>query len=167
MLAKAQPQNGHGGRHLSSIPDSNRGVYLYAAPNDTSLNNAITAKITIIFYDNACKGEGAAISVTVTLYNAGTPLGQVTYAHLERSTSLAEGQSVPRWGTYLGAAVGLPKNNDCWTGPHVHLELGAAKHYACWNKGFTWKYRVDRTNFVGFVSGSFLHSNAGSSSAWC
>lgn len=155
-LVKAEPQNDWS-VDLSNIPANDRAVHVYAAASDTSYNNALTATITQIIDDNACRNGGGGDLVTVSFWLNGALYGNATYAHLDRDPSLYVGKSVPRWGAYLGNvsfldgdATGGP---DCWTGPHVHLELRAESHYSCWNRGYTLGYDIGRTNFVGFVSG--------------
>src|SRR5688500_844642 len=44
LLYKASPSNDWS-VDLSSIPGGNDGVYLYAAPSDSSLNNRVTARV--------------------------------------------------------------------------------------------------------------------------
>lgn len=160
-LYKATPQNDWA-VDLSRIPSDSRSVYVYAAPSNSAYNNNVTAKILDIVDENACRYGGGADFVTVGFYFNGALYGRATYAHIDRDASLWEGKTIPRWGTKIGnvawSASGGPA---CWTGPHVHLELRAESHYACWNRGYTYAgYPIGRTNFVGFVSGPLGTSSA-------
>ena len=114
--------------------------------------------MTQIIDDNACRYGGGGDSVTVGFYLDGVLYGRATYAHIDRNHLLSVGMPISRWGAHIGnvawlsgAATGGP---NCWTGPHVHFEMRAESHYACWNKGYTYAgYPINRTNFLGFVSG--------------
>lgn len=153
LLYKASPTNDWS-VDLSSIPSGTQGVYLYAAPSDSSLNTRVTARVTQIIDDNACRYGGGGDLVTVGLYFDGVLKGRATYAHIARNPGLYVGQSISRWGSWLGNVDrGIRYDPNCWTGPHVHFELRAEREYSCWNKGFRTGYTVGRTNFLGFVSG--------------
>lgn len=162
MLSKASPRNDWS-VDLSRIPSTNRGVHVYAAPSNTAYNSRVTAKITQIIDNNACRYGGGGDMVTVGFYLDGSLYGRATYAHIDRDPNLWVGKTIPRWGTWIGnvswlsgAATG---GSGCWTGPHVHFEMRAESHYACWNKGYTYPgYAVSRSNFLGFVSGPLTSS---------
>lgn len=143
---------------LSRISSSDRGVYVYAAPQNTAYNNRVTARITQIVDDNACQYGGGGDFVTVSFWIDATLIGQATYAHIDRDPSLYVGKSVTRWGGYVGRVAFLSGSatggSNCWTGPHVHFEMRSQKHYSCWNKGYTPGYRISRTNFLGFIGGA-------------
>lgn len=154
LLVKASPPNDWAG----DLPTGAGDVTLYVAPSNSAYNNAVTTKVTQIIDDSACKNGGGGDLVTVGIYYNGSPYGQATYAHLDRDPGLYVGKAVPRWNTRLGGVAqlsgGATGGGDCWTGPHVHLELRAQTQYACWNKGYSYAgYPISRTNFVGFVSG--------------
>jgi hypothetical protein len=127
------------------------------APSNSAYNTQVTARVTQLIRGNACRLGGGADLVTIGIYYNGASYGQVTYAHLIASSSLYVGKAVPRWGTYLGyVATSVdpgPAGSDCWTGPHVHTELRATTQYACWNRGYILGSSLQRTNFIGFVSG--------------
>jgi len=150
---------------LSSIPSSDRAVYTYAAPQNSTYNSRVSARILQIVDDNACRYGGGGDFVTVGFYFDSTLIGRATYAHLDRDPSLYVGKWIPRWGGYLGqvailggAATG---GSDCWTGPHVHFEMRSEKHYACWNRGYTSPgYGIRRTNFLGFIGGALSTTSA-------
>jgi hypothetical protein len=154
-LVKASPRNDWATDLTSGAGSA---AYLYAAPSNSALNNAVTAKIIQIVDDNACANGGGGDFVTVGIYYNGTLYGRATYAHLDRDGSLYVGKPVSRWGTYLGSVAqlsgGATGGPSCWTGAHVHFELRAETNYACWNRGYTSAgYPLGRENFLGFLSG--------------
>lgn len=155
-LVKASPRNDWS-VDLTKLPATDREVYLYVAPSDSSLNSRVTTRITQIVDNSACKNGGGGDFVTVGIYYNGTLYGRATYAHIDRVSSLTVGKTVSRWGTKLGDASNLTGSatggSVCWTGRHVHVEMRAETQYACWNRGFTLGKAVGRTNFIGFVSG--------------
>lgn len=155
-LHKASPANDWS-VDLSSIPNDDRGVYLYVAPSNSTYNNKVTTKVLQIVDDQACRYGGGGDLVTIGVYYNGTLYGRVTYAHIDRVSTLKVGQTVGRWGTKLGNASNLtPKTSGgsgCWTGRHVHFEMRAETQYSCWNKGYKTGQGLSRTNFVGFISG--------------
>lgn len=144
------------------------GAYLYVAPSNSALNNNVTTKITQIIDNGACRLGGGGDMVTVGIYYNGASYGQVTYAHLDRNAGLSVGQTVSRWGTWLGnvgnfwdGSGGGTGGPDCWDGPHVHTELRATTQYACWNRGYVpFQSALARTNFIGFVSGPLNATSA-------
>ena len=154
-LVKASPGNDWAGDLPSGAGSA---VYLYAAPSNSAYNGNVTARVTQIVDDSACANGGGGDFVTIGIYYNGTLYGRATYAHLDRNGSLAVGQSISRWGTWLGNVANLSGSAtggaNCWTGPHVHFEMRAETQYACWNRGYTYAgYPVSRTNFLGFLSG--------------
>ncbi|MGW5670036.1 hypothetical protein [Micromonospora sp. NPDC003776] len=168
-LAKAAPTNDWCTDLYTPDGSSGQPAYLYVAPSDSAYNNAVTTRVTQIIDDSACRLGGGGDLVTVEILYNGASYGQVTYAHLDRNGSLYVGQTVGRWGTYLGNMANLANGNgggpgpggaSCWTGPHVHTELRATTQYACWNKGYVpYNSNLSTTNFIGFVSGP-LNYNA-------
>jgi hypothetical protein len=154
LLANADPSNDWA-VDLTNV-GSDRAVYIYAAPNDTSLNDRISATVTQI--TASCRNGGGGQMITVEFYLDGSlPVGSATYAHLDLDPSMYVGRPVSRWGTYLGqAGNSFASDPNCWTGPHVHLELRSDRHYACWNRGYSDPgHPLYRTNFVGFVGGDY------------
>jgi murein DD-endopeptidase MepM/ murein hydrolase activator NlpD len=96
--------------------------------------------------------------VSVTFYAGTLEVGTATYAHINPDASVYVGAPIPRWGGYLGfAGTNYTYDPACWTGPHVHFELRSARHYACWNRGFTNKigYGLSNSNFLGFIGGNY------------
>ncbi len=163
-LVKASPGNDWS-VDLSSTPSGDRGVYLYAAPSNSAYNNRVTARVTQIIDDNACRYGGGGDLVTVGLYFDGVIYGRATYAHIDRDPGLWVGKTIPRWGAWVGNVSWLSGSatggSNCWTGPHLHFEMRAESHYACWNRGYNYAgYPISRPNFLGFVSGPLNPSYA-------
>lgn len=153
-LGKASPAN-QWSVDLTALPTNNYGVYVYAAAANASLNSHVWAKVTQIVTTNACVVGGGGDFVTVGFYYDSTLIGRATYAHINRDTTLYVGQTVNRWGGYLGSAGTYAVNSRCWTGRHVHFEMRSESHYSCWNKGYTYPgYPVNRSNFLGFIGGN-------------
>lgn len=70
---------------------------------------------------------GRLVEVGVTV--GGAYLGWILYSHLNPSVSVGQSLSV---GQQIGTLWnGNPPNENCWTGPHVHVELRNERHYAC------------------------------------
>lgn len=81
-----------------------------------------------IIDDNACARGGGGDLVTIGIYFNGASMGQATYGHLNRNPNLYVGQSVSRWGTWLGnVANDIAYDPNCWTGPHTHVERSAGR----------------------------------------
>jgi hypothetical protein len=162
-FAKASPQNDWA-VDLSSIDNGDRAAYLYVAPSNSAYNNRVTTVISQIIDDNACRYGGGGDLITVTIRLDGTVVGQATYGHLDRNPNLRVGQSVARWGTWLGNVANLSGSatggSNCWTGRHVHAELRASTDYSCWNRGYGTGQRLYRSNFIGFVTGPSLARTA-------
>jgi hypothetical protein len=80
----------------------------------------------------ACSAPAnGGLKVRVRVSVAGATLGTVTYSHIA-NVAVAQGQAYAN-GVKLGvAATGLPKNGNCWTGAHVHLEPRNDARYACY-----------------------------------
>jgi hypothetical protein len=124
----------------------NQSVYLYAAPQNTSLS--ISARIESV--TATCAGQ----TVKVALYNGATKVGWVSYTHIR--AAVTAGRWVSRWGTKLGTVgTGYAPNSSCWTGPHVHLEMYSQHAYACYNKGWRPGQAFKSTNFLGFIGGNY------------
>jgi hypothetical protein len=135
-------------------------VKLYVAPSNAAYNGRVTTVITQIIDNSACRYGGGGDLVTVAIRFDGATVGQATFAHIDRVSTLRVGQAVSRWGTHLGnvsyltgSATGGP---GCWTGPHAHTELRASTNYACWNRGYRPGSGLSRSNFIGFVTGPAL-----------
>jgi hypothetical protein len=163
------PVNGHWPTNTDSLPANHhivyggdwsvdlqgvgagQSVYLYAAPQNGY--SSVSAKVEIV--RPACASGNPAdggYRVTVGMYNGGTKVGTATYAHIQ--PRVAAGQWVSRWGAVLGT-VGSYRWNSCWKGVHVHHEMYSQQNYACYNKGYTPGYPIRRTNFLGFIGGSY------------
>lgn len=124
-------------------------VRLYVAPQRRGYR--VTTRVDQIGQTCAYGRRGAKF-VAVGIYANGRRIGSVKYGHLRPSVRV--GQWVKRWGTKLGTVRGgLPKNEKCWTGPHVHAEMFNTRNYSCFNRGYRIGSRLRRTNFVGFVGG--------------
>lgn len=137
-------------------------VYLYAAPNNTSLNSRIEAKVLDV---RAGCGSGkisdGGYVVIVGFYKDSTSnplIGTVKYNHVQ--PSVRKGQIVGRWGTKIGTVGGGYRYNPngCWAGTHVHMELTNWHHYACYNRGFRLGQRIYKTNFVGHLGGDYARA---------
>ena len=129
------------------------GVTLYAAPQNSKLNNRIRAVVQDV--QLACRSRNAAdggYTVTVAIYNGSTKIGTIAYVHVDPRVS--RGQTIKRWGTVIGT-VGSYRSNGCWGGVHLHMELMSMTNYACFNKGWKPGQRMRKTNFVGYLGGSF------------
>ncbi|HCT80554.1 MAG TPA: hypothetical protein DGG94_19625 [Micromonosporaceae bacterium] len=155
LLAKASPIN-HWAVDLRS--PAGTAVILYAASSDAPDDTAVTAAITQIVDNDACRLGGGGDFVTVGIYYDGILAGRVTYAHLNRNPTLQVGMVVARWGTNLGTVANLQGKamggSSCWTGPHVHLELRAETKQACWGRNQAPGRQVRRADSLGLVSGS-------------
>lgn len=129
------------------------GVYLYAAPQDTS--QTITARVETV--GPACAddqiGDGG-YRVSVAFYDGATRIGTVTYVHV--NLAVYQGETISRWGTLIGT-VGGPYNKaaGCWKGPHVHIEMSSQHNYACYNRGWHPGQPMDAKNFIGFIGGDY------------
>ena len=129
------------------------GVTLYAAPQNSNLNNQIRAVVQEV--QLACGSRNAADgghAVTVAIYHGATKIGTIAYVHV--NPRVRRGQTINRWGTVIGT-VGSYRRNACWNGVHLHMELLSMTNYACFNKGWKPGQRMRKTNFVGFLGGSF------------
>jgi hypothetical protein len=127
-------------------------VVLYAAPQKSS--TPVTAKVQNV--GSACPAGPSygGYVVVVAIYSGSTKIGTVLYAHIQ--PTVKQGATINRWGTKLGT-VGTYKRNSCWTGVHIHVEMGNMHNYSCYNKG--WKLGspygspMQPTNFIGFIGG--------------
>ncbi|MEO5663516.1 MAG: M23 family metallopeptidase [Nocardioides sp.] len=134
---------------IDLIAGAGQQVVLYAAPQSPGV--AISAKVDQV--GASCRNGGGGSFVTVGFYSSAQRIGSATYAHIKPSVSV--GQSLNRWGTVVGTVgSGYARSADCWTGPHVHMQLFSDRHYACFNKGFRLGQAINRTNFVGFTGGA-------------
>jgi hypothetical protein len=128
-------------------------VVVYAAPKNTALNNSITAQVATV--RTACANGVIAYGgyeVVVNFYYGSQLIGHATYAHVNPSVS--QGQTISRWGSQIGV-VGSYTSNGCWTGVHTHFELYNASHYACYRPGVTPAARLNATNYIGYLGGSY------------
>lgn len=129
------------------------GVTLYAAPQNSNLNNQIRAVVQDV--QLACRSRNAAdggYAVTVAIYHGATKIGTIAYVHVD--PRVTRGQTINRWRTVIGT-VGSYRRGGCWNGVHLHMELMSMTNYACFNKGWKPGQRMRKTNFVGYLGGSF------------
>lgn len=151
-LGKASPRN----QWAVDVP-SGRGTAVNLYVGSPSQDAAITTAVTQIVDNDACLAGGGGDFVTIGIYYDGRIVGRVTYAHLDRSPALRVGTSVARWGTTLGTVASLQGDatggSNCWTGPHVHIELGAAGAAACWIGDYRPGSPLDRADPLGYISG--------------
>lgn len=128
-------------------------VFLYAAPQDSRLGSSIRAKVERVV--NSCSGSVyGGKTVVIGLYNSSTRSGTVAYAHVAPTSAMTAGAYISRWGTKIGDANSYRKSS-CWEGVHVHIELLSDTNYACYNKGWRPGQTMYKTNFIGYVGGSF------------
>ncbi|SEP29515.1 M23 family metallopeptidase [Trujillonella endophytica] len=133
-------------------------VTLYAAPQQGG--RSIGAKVErVTLACSARSGESyeqtrrrGGNTVVVGLYEGGTRIGWVTYAHVDPYVS--QGQSINRWNTTIGT-VGRYSANSCWTGPHLHVEMTNETNYSCYNRGWRPGQQMYRSNFIGFLGGAY------------
>lgn len=130
-------------------------VYLYAAPRDSRLGRSIKAKVERVV--NSCRSGYGGKTVMIGLYKGGTRSGTVAYAHVDPTSAMRAGAYISRWGTKIGDA-GNYRRSSCWDGAHVHIELLSDTNYACYNKGWRPGQRMYKTNFIGYVGGSFARA---------
>lgn len=126
-------------------------VYLYAAPQDG--RSSVSAQVEAV--RPACASgriSDGGYRVTVGLYNGSTKVGTATYAHI--NPSVTEGSWINRWESRLGV-VGSYNLSSCWQGVHLHYEMYSQQNYACYNRGWRSGTAVYRTNFLGFIGGSY------------
>lgn len=87
--------------------------------------------LTVADILESCTGGGGGDAVQVHVATDGLVVGSVIYAHLAE-VAVTEGQTVSS-DTQLGkVAGGLPEDENCWTGPHVHLEWVNHGDYGCY-----------------------------------
>ena len=145
--------NGEVGDWAMDLQSVNPGdpVVLYAAPQDESL--PVTATVQAV--GPACASgviSDGGYRVTVELSSNGSPIGTVTYAHLD--PTVQQGQVIDRWGTQVGT-VGAYNQSGCWMGVHSHVELSNQTKYSCYNSTFAPGQAVAPTNFIGFLGGEY------------
>lgn len=124
-------------------------VVTYIAPQNGGYD--VTTRVDQI--GAGCRSGDGAGFVTVGVYASGTRVGSVTYGHVR--PGVAVGQWISRWGATIGTvAGGLPVDANCWTGPHIHLQMFNVSKYSCFNRGYGVGSVVDPSNFVGFTGGN-------------
>lgn len=134
---------------IDLVAGAGQAVNVYAAPQNN--NVSVTAKVTQI--GAACRRGNGGSFVTVSFYQGSTRIGSATYAHITPSVSV--NQVVNRWGTKIGTVgSGYPKNNECWTGPHVHTQVFSVRNHACFNGGYRLGQGIRKTNFFAFTGGN-------------
>jgi hypothetical protein len=123
-------------------------VVAYVAPQ----NGGYGVDTRVDQIGNACRSGDGASFVTVGIYVNGGRIGSITYAHVRPTVGV--GQWISRWGSTIGTvAGGLPRNDACWTGPHVHVQMFNVHNYSCFNRGYGIGSVVHPTNFIGFAGG--------------
>lgn len=124
-------------------------VILYVAPQVDSDN--VVTKVERI--SDSCKdGRKGGKTVRVGVYIEGQKVGEIAYAHLVPSVGTGD---INRWGTRLGTLFSTTDTDPkCWTGPHLHLEMGNVSGYSCFNRGYGPGQAFSETNFIGFVGGN-------------
>jgi hypothetical protein len=123
-------------------------VVVYVAPQNAGYT--VTTRVDQI--GAACRAGNGANFVTVGIYANGTRIGSITYAHVR--PTVVVGQFINRWGSSIGTvATGLPYDEACWTGPHVHVQMFNVHNYSCFNRGYSIGFAVHPTNFIGFSGG--------------
>jgi hypothetical protein len=126
-------------------------VLVYIAPDNGAPN--VTTRVDQIGA-GCTNGANGASFVTVGIYQGdGQRIGSITYGHIRPTVGV--GASVNRWGGKVGTvATGLPINQACWTGPHVHVQMFSVKNYACYNGTYRHEQEMWRSNFIGFTGGN-------------
>jgi hypothetical protein len=129
----------------------NTGVYLYAAPKDSRLNSAITAKVLSV-NPVSCGFSRGGYNVTIGIYHSGTHVGSALYTHI--SSPAKKGTSISRWGGKIGV-VGWYTKSDCWyvstaAGAHVHFEARNAVGSSCY-RGVSKGQSYARSEFIGYI----------------
>ncbi|HEX7279312.1 MAG TPA: hypothetical protein VF255_06760 [Solirubrobacterales bacterium] len=97
---------------------------VYAAPKNAAYNNQITAHITASGA-SSCGAAYGGYWVQVQLRHGSSPIGYVTYHHLQSNNTLRG--PISRWGGVVGK-VGSFKYSSCWQvrtaqGAHLHIEF--------------------------------------------
>ncbi|MGY2084872.1 hypothetical protein [Blastococcus sp. SYSU DS0539] len=136
-------------------------VKLYAAPQQSG--RSIGAKVEKVLLSCAIRAgetyeqarQRGGHTVVIGLYEGGTRIGWVAYAHVNPRVS--QGAWVSRWGTTVGT-VGSYHSNSCWTGVHLHIELTNETNYSCYNRGWRPGQQMYRTNFIGFLGGAYAYA---------
>jgi hypothetical protein len=130
--------------------EASSSVYLYAAPQHT--RDSVTAKVERVSEACANGNQGGKV-VRVGVYVNGKSIGTIAYSHVV--TSLKKDDKIDRWGGKIGTLFSTTvKNDQCWTGPHLHLEVSSKKGYSCYNKGLLPSAKFSEKDFIGFVSGA-------------
>lgn len=133
----------------------NSAVYLYAAPQ----NGADAIRAFVIQTGNLSCGAGRYVKIE--LRRGSTPIGVLTYAHLNLASGIAPGAEVSRWGGYLGTvwtngSAVAGKSLPCWYGtPHIHFEALNYANYACYTKEWAGGGTMNAGNFMGYIGGWF------------
>jgi hypothetical protein len=124
-------------------------VVVYIAPQNSGYT--VTTRVDQIGAGCVAPHSGASF-VTIGIYVNGARIGSITYGHLNPTVHV--GQAISRWGSVVGhVAGGLPYDQACWTGPHVHLQMFNTHNYSCFNRGYHIGSILKPTNFVGFAGG--------------
>jgi hypothetical protein len=87
--------------------------------------------LTIERVRQACRSGEGGLAVDVGVSIDGTRVGRVTYAHL--TNLVATSGSIGNHSRLGTLATGLPRNENCWTGPHVHIEPYNQSKYSCYD----------------------------------
>lgn len=133
-------------------------VRVYVAPKDGAVGGAITTKV-ISLGPTCAPGHGSAgYNVKVGVYDRGTQVGWVSYAHVQPVAGLANGSSVNRWGGQIGT-VGAYSYSQCYqvnnaSGQHVHFEAYNQKNYSCY-RSLSNHASIKATEYMGYLGGAF------------
>jgi len=144
----------YGGDWSADMPQSaGTKIHLYLAPDVTA--RTVRAKVEAV--TNACtSGDGGKV-VTIGVYFGDRKIGWVKYAHVV--PSVEAGTEVAPWGSNLGSVFGADADQEnCWYGPHVHMEFDNTNNYSCYSKGWSAGQKVSASAFVGFLGGSRVKS---------
>jgi hypothetical protein len=126
------------------------GVYVYAAPKDSS--KSIRAYVTAISA-SSCGANKAGYNVKVEFRHSGTPVGYVLYSHV---VNLRVGQGeINRWGTRIGDVGYWSSPSSCWqvrgpSGAHTHIEMANYLGSSCY-RGLPAGSRIARGEFLGYI----------------
>ena len=124
-------------------------VYLYAAPQVAG--TSITAKVDKVGVPvrsprqcGLAVVDRSAHRLDALARSAGDVANRPTLDHRRKVGS-------------IGTVGGGYAVSSCWRGVHLHVEMGNAHNFSCYNGGFhfghPWGDTIHRTNFIGFVGG--------------
>lgn len=118
------------------------------------LNGPYGTELYVLDIVEACRGGGggASVKVGVRAPNGGGDIAWVAYVHLGE-VRVQKGQPVYK-DTVIGLiGDGFPYNENCWTGPHLHLEGYNEHEFSCY-VDYAVGHRVQPGAPLGRVGGS-------------